>query len=783
MRDLSKSAARLVVTTLLVACAVAKPDPAAAQGRWTSCPDREIFYDPFPIGLVPGVTWDTWRVLLRREWSSADRIRSGWSDIDVMAYAANQAPLDTQFHVEEPARKGDYIPQARATSEQTEAYRRAARMFRSGQTAMAAAAFDAIAAEAASPYAAASAYSATRAILSEGRFTEGLSRLGRVLADPAMREVHQAAHHLVGTLAYDTGAAPLLAARLADITHLLLAPPELRCRDIELRTLMAEANDDLDYILQGAFPADRFHDFPPWSGHTRHVLALVAAFNPVADLVRVLAVPTPFNRNRGWIEPFFPDALPYPGFSLDDQDAVAGANEHGAALTIHARDLARETGNPLWAYALAIRTSDPADLPLLFTAEATAADAPIAPGERTALVALLVAQQARVLLMAGREDDALQTLGRMPKLDTNSFSPDWLVADGGVRYLLGRRDLDGARRWAAATSGIHPRWQPALSSRVALALDWDEALDAARRSGWERDDALNSGLSLLPAAQLALLSRKPGLAPGMRRALLSAAWIRYYMLGRDVEFRALLPEIRATFPELRTDLNDVERAWTPWTRRHQITRMLLRFPGLVADPLWFRSKETGTYWGIEEHDSLLAIDTGNPSDGNWWCPVDPKRAQRNFFGLAFAQPLSSYFWVGTHTIQTLKPTGDAGPQPPDFEPLVRDWLAWHPLSRTVDAAELERLAGVQSGPVRLSGEAVAWAQGSNWLTRALGLDDNLPETLALAVRSTRYGCRRDAALGTASQEAWRALHRLYPKSDAATHTPYWFDEHAVSKPQ
>ncbi len=404
--------------------------------------------------------------------------------------------------------------------------------------------------------------------------------------------------------------------------------------------------------------------------------------------------------------------------------------------------------------------------------------APIAEAERFTLAYWIMAHEARILLMAGREDDGLAVARQMPHGVFGLNLPLRLIADGGTRFLLAKRDLAGARRWSA-TLNQAPLFPASLTSfGVALALTWDEALSAAPSPDWFYDRALASGLDLLSADRLVELSRKPGLSLRIRRAMLSAAWLRFYILGRDADFRALFPEIRATLPELEADLNDVERAWTPWTRRHRITHMLLRFPGLSPRLLWSRPGPINS-----ERDAgktLSYVDVSNLSDGNWWCPIDPVRAQRDFFAQTFAAPLSSLFRAEPTNMKSLVvTTGDADPSLDTLNALAHDWLAWHPLFKEADLPELTRLSQAPSGPARLSQEAVAWAQESFWFTRWLGLDRGLPETLALAVRSTRYGCRRAGPLGRVSHAAWKALHSLYPKSEAAARTPRWFNEHQI----
>ena len=48
------------------------------------------------------------------------------------------------------------------------------------------------------------------------------------------------------------------------------------------------------------------------------------------------------------------------------------------------------------------------------------------------------------------------------------------------------------------------------------------------------------------------------------------------------------------------------------------------------------------------------------------------------------------------------------------------------------------------------------------------------ETLALAVQATRHACQKGVRSPELSKAAFTALHRLFPKSEWAARTPYWF---------
>lgn len=88
-----------------------------------------------------------------------------------------------------------------------------------------------------------------------------------------------------------------------------------------------------------------------------------------------------------------------------------------------------------------------------------------------------------------------------------------------------------------------------------------------------------------------------------------------------------------------------------------------------------------------------------------------------------------------------------------------------------DPVEAAGLGQLDSAPKQLSEEAISWAKRSPFLGRKRGED----EALALAVRSTRYGCQMQGGHGIYSRQAFELLHSKFPDSDAAKRTKYWFD--------
>jgi len=93
--------------------------------------------------------------------------------------------------------------------------------------------------------------------------------------------------------------------------------------------------------------------------------------------------------------------------------------------------------------------------------------------------------------------------------------------------------------------------------------------------------------------------------------------------------------------------------------------------------------------------------------------------------------------------------------------------AWLPDAARAEAVkELAVLQSLPAAPTWLARRAVQ-------LVAASPQDPRNPELLHLAVRATRYGCTDDSN-SAASKAAFQALHRLYPKSEWAKRTPYFF---------
>jgi hypothetical protein len=76
------------------------------------------------------------------------------------------------------------------------------------------------------------------------------------------------------------------------------------------------------------------------------------------------------------------------------------------------------------------------------------------------------------------------------------------------------------------------------------------------------------------------------------------------------------------------------------------------------------------------------------------------------------------------------------------------------------------MAALGAAPTYLAREAVKWAVGRP-------TDQDAAEALAHAVEGTRWGCTDDKTTA-ASRSAFQTLQRLFPKTEWARKTKYWY---------
>ena len=647
------------------------------------------------------------------------------------------------------------------------AYAQAAGDYENGNFQQAITEFDAIVdgTVSAPDYRAAAAYSAARADFRIGNFADGATRISKILADPTLAQFWPQSWNLIDRTRAGGDIAPLAAAELLQGSALRQQPSAAICDNEPLQQLGLMAVDGISPARGLGFEIPDYG----WGGNADVVqpgIDYATAHDPVVNAALLM----------------------YKSAATD-------------------RKFWSQTKNPLWALSLGTDGTIQ-DIPALNDAIANVRDSNNWPNlsdrARAGVVWVLAMDEAQILLKAGQQTQALAALSIPTAAEKAAFDlpdpsgnitgqvsvpPDWvtqasdMAVNGGAQALLMQAaaavkqprslPLDQqpqwqmARQWAIASSNV--LHQPVADSlKPVLVENMNELYTHPVLH--LTPDPLNGEISLTQfrslyddwtSAQLIEFSRRPYVAPADRQAMVGAAWIRAFALRDWHDVFVWLPDVRAAFPQLAPDTDRIQQAWLPATRRHLALLLALKVPGFVAQPSDGRGmgipafaawgRPAGETWGVNVNaNDVFSFDDWNPSDGNWWCPTG-----RYSYDLA----------------DEINNTGDNSNY--DESGLI----ALAPIGRLGDGgAELAAVRATGSSTKRMAEDAVAWGKDSNWLERVTGGDEFLPEALHLAVRATRYACRRPEDNSPWSRAAFAMLHNRYPESTWAAQTPYWFGE-------
>jgi hypothetical protein len=351
--------------------------------------------------------------------------------------------------------------------------------------------------------------------------------------------------------------------------------------------------------------------------------------------------------------------------------------------------------------------------------------------------ATLSFHRVRLLVQSGKQDAARAALDTLLARSAPGFpaaSRNLLLA---FRMQLAR-NLDELLRFAprvpaTVTSGADDLELPDEDAPAATApkkqparFDADGALVLTRE---------------LPLALLADSARSEILPRPLRRNVALAAWTKAVLLSQEETARALVPVVAALAPELKAGLDGYAAATTKEERNFAATFFILHTPGLRP----YLSAGVGRETPVEKMDIY---------EDNWWCTLAAASAN----GVLVSR------WEPRMKGPMLIVYPEGKPTSPVFLTEAQKKTA---------ADEWARLAGTGAAPAYLTGEALAWA-------KAHPDDSRVPESLYLAVRSTRYGCApnvpegRNSVTSPLSHEAFEFLHRHYPNSPWTRKTKYWF---------
>ncbi len=266
-------------------------------------------------------------------------------------------------------------------------------------------------------------------------------------------------------------------------------------------------------------------------------------------------------------------------------------------------------------------------------------------------------------------------------------------------------------------------------------------------------------LNLLPGKGLWAMAGDTTLAASDRALLARAAWTRDYAGGGKAAAR--LDDMLALNPELKAAYDKVAADYPKITAQHRLLLTILRNPrfGILLNI---------SGWGDpinSKREKFDEIDLYDHNDKNWWCPLEPDRQLadvRAAYDSDAGRDRLAYAME-----DTLKPFHDPA-EVAKLDAAREGLLRAHPMVKAIDWAEVKRLAEMGSAPRTLSVAALDWAKASRG-------DDGAPEALALAVKTTRYGCNWHGRHGSYSRAAQELLQKRFRDTAWAKATPYWFD--------
>lgn len=606
----------------------------------------------------------------------------------------------------------------------------------------------------ASPHKPAARYMTANILANAKQLDEARKEARAILADPALASVHTITQELIGYIANLQDTAQGWSELLDDTVAVLEKPAKEILASDKLETDYARALNDIDYAgirtktddwwLEGKLPPDATIS-----------KAIVDASRKYPIVPWMIAGQT-LNQYYG-------------GASWQ----YVGAKWEERTQSYAARALALAQGTPSLARdvieALAAKP-DEAGRKALWEkvwSAAAAAEASCGTSPETAAAGILLKHAVRVSALAGAFEEAYGGLERFPFKASQAAFGDTITELG--EYLVGQGMLEEGRRYRdrlltdSYFASLPAENTESFRDRLAEIGMWL----AEDREHWVRSLARNSRkseialLNFLPAADLRAMSQDKTTFTEAERALFSrAAWTRVYARGGTPE-ASLTEELYALNPGLKQIAGKTAADYPGATAERRRLLTVLRSPRfniLVNGPgLWqaISMTDAGDY---------AALDLYDHNDKNWWCPFEMDRhlgTLRENFDQASGNATSE--WRKDELDAVLDPAVK-----PQLDRKRETLMKNHPMIRAVNWRELAALGSMPSAPKRLSQRAIAWGKSSKG-------GDGAPEALALAVKSTRYGCNWHGGHKAYSKPAQELLKAKFGASSWAAQTPYWFD--------
>jgi len=245
----------------------------------------------------------------------------------------------------------------------------------------------------------------------------------------------------------------------------------------------------------------------------------------------------------------------------------------------------------------------------------------------------------------------------------------------------------------------------------------------------------------IPLVLLKEAAKSKVLPLSLRREVASAAWVRAILLDDEKTALELVPLLEGLLPKLKGYLKTYKLAKNKESRKFAAIFLILNFPGMRP----YVSSGLGRDMPLNKVDRFY---------DNWWgCfGADAK-------DLWIKSEVRILYYDYPNEWRILGPLGIFHPAVgfPDFIGAVY---------REQVEEELKKLYLIGPAPNYFCAQVLSYA-------KKYTKDARIPKALHLAVVATRYG-RGNEETGKFSRDAFRFLHKRYPKSTWAKKTPYWY---------
>jgi hypothetical protein len=331
----------------------------------------------------------------------------------------------------------------------------------------------------------------------------------------------------------------------------------------------------------------------------------------------------------------------------------------------------------------------------------------------------------RLLIETNRTTEARTLLDRVLSADRTNLPKATINLLLGQRMMLSENIADFVRVAQREPAGLSDNFD----GREIPTDEKDAAADSKGAKLFFDADAATVFNKLMPVAIAIEAALNKNLAANLRRDVAQAAFLRAAMLDQTATANKAATLLATLTPELRDLLTDYQHAVSPDARKFAAAYLALKYPGLRP----FVSIGLGRTTALGDVDEYR---------DNWWCAEPPTTSKIDYY-------------EGDEEEQKEASAKKSMPAP--------EFLRG---SQAVGAREAAALQALGTGPNYLAQTVISWANKNP-------ADKRVAEALALAVKSTRYGCT-DKDTGRWSKSAFDLLHRKYPNTSWAKETKYWF---------